>query len=213
MAFIIHTVPLATFEDFSLFDSSLFNQHYKSERWLKPVAGAPQLGYSFNGAYIYHGEDRNLDVKGYVQVFGNGIVEFADMHLFTYRENYSGYRLPSPDMEITLTTKVYELCQFYQSTRVPAPIALLLSIFGADGYPIILRRGSGWDREENVIRQSPLFFPEILFEDTNLTFEQVALHMKPLLDRLWNALGYEICPHFYLQGDEWKVADVLRPTR
>jgi hypothetical protein len=208
---ILHIVPLATFEDFSVFDSRMIRQNPEIEQWLTTLLGRTQRGYSFDGTYTFDNADVNSAVQGYVQVFGNGAVEVADMYLFRHETNRQVYALPSPDIERLLIDKVLELCRFYQAIQVSAPIALMLTIFGADGYPIGYRRGHGFVADEQRIRQSPLFFPDLVLEDTNPIFEQVAVRMKPLFDRLWNAAGYDKCPYFTFQGGEWRVATSLLP--
>jgi hypothetical protein len=202
-ALILHVVPLATFDERWIVDPQAIRQEPKVEKWLEPISGAGIPSYSFDGYFTFSQEKPDMSVGSYLQVFSNGIIEIADIASLTQRNRWGkkGYCFHTPYFELGMTQQLHELIQFYQFIQIPLPITVMLTMIGVEGYSLI---GIGHQTDEDkTIREQRMFFPEVIIDSNQQSFEQLAVSLKPVFDQLWNAASYPKCPHFYRQGDMW----------
>lgn len=89
-----------------------------------------------------------------------------------------------------------------ENLGVDPPVLVMLSLLGVGGYRMT---ASAPDFDAGVaIDRDKLVVPEILSEEYEGDPHEVANHMRPAFDAVWNACGYPRSPN-YDENGQWRA--------
>ncbi|MCP9449268.1 MAG: ATP-binding protein [Nitrospira sp.] len=183
---ILHLIPLSALDPTMTWDPV----HMSKEPSFGPLAtNIKSCRYNFDGAL-------SEATNSYLQFFRNGMIELCTGTLFSPREKQiASY---SFEQHIILSSGTYRHC--LQNIGVSPPLIFFLSLTGVAGYTMGLSAEYG-HLEQTPIRDPVLLFPEIVMD----SFDQPIDHLlRPVFDRLWNAVGFERSPNYNDEG-KWSA--------
>jgi hypothetical protein len=132
----------------------------------------------------------------YTQVFRSGAVEAV----MVFEEKQTGEKsLPSSWIEGPVMQTLESIVQHLRKREVSAPYVVNLSFLGVQGYSLLVSRYIA--QLPNPYSEPILILPETMIENSE-SFKSWEI-IRPVLDSLWNAFGYEGSPNYDEQGN-WR---------
>lgn len=152
------------------------------------------------------GYNTNINVDGlitydssqtsYCQLFRSGQIETIATNIMV--ENGRKKFIPSLILFRCLSNVIPKYLLALKELNVPEPIVLRLSMVGAKGYELALERT--WTSfRPKLIDRDVLLLPEAVVQNYDENLHEM---IKPILDGIWNACGYESC-NFYDANGQW----------
>jgi hypothetical protein len=129
--------------------------------------------------------------KSYVQVFRSGSIEAVDSSLLTSFD--SGKLFPYKRFAMELKRSLEGYLAALEAMLIDPPVFVMLSLLGVRGYYIPAPTG---DMVEEFDRDD-LLLPDVLVEERPIDLD---LLVRPVLDTLWQASGWERCVLYTEQG-------------
>ncbi|MCB2225580.1 MAG: ATP-binding protein [Desulfarculaceae bacterium] len=177
---VLHILPLASF-DYSqpqFFDISLENG-----KGFPPISASSwNSRHNFDGYLLYH-------ANGYTQMFRNGALEAVDSYCTPYypgKENGPEKYIASQILQEHLIRALRNYLESLKRRQVPTPLYFSYALIDIKGYVLAVK---GMEHR-HTIKESHLVFPA--FEINNYGVEPQQI-IKPILDMLWQSVGYEKC--------------------
>ena len=187
---VIHVLPLTSF-DIPAPNVDLSAAPGSPERFL-PISMGGSTRHNFDGllchgSYDGYGGSRTRTPESYVLLFRSGIVEAVDS-LLLWPEEY-GRIISSEVFERDVLSAVYRYLSLLSHLGVDGPVYVALSLLGVRDYEMAYE--SIRSSRIRPVDRDALVVPEAVAERPNLDREDVGRLMKPALDQIWNACGYE----------------------
>lgn len=134
----------------------------------------------------------------YVQLYRDGRIEAVDAYYLR-----SGSGLPTVDQrfEERLIRGVHCYLEAQKNLGVEPPLSLALSLTDIKGYYILLPIDEHDDEPDHRIDQELLTLPEFIVSE--YAAEPTDVILKPALDVLWQAAGWDSCKHYYEGRYAW----------
>jgi hypothetical protein len=178
---ILHIVPLNSFDQYSSYNLTAFDEHLKKAR---PLDGSGwNSRYNFDGHLTYSGTEK--EAYSYVQIFRNGVVEAVTNSFFQMEETQpviNGYVL-----ERELINSVPRYLGVQKEIGTDPPFSILFSLLNVKGFSIYLDRTyRPYSMDQNIIEKNALLIPDLLIEDYEIDSQK---ELKPIFDSIWNACG------------------------
>lgn len=155
------------------------------------------IKYNFDGAYTHDYLGNDEKSEGYFQLFRNGGVEVVSAGMADTRDGIA--YLPSRTFEEQIIRTLAEIKTLHQQLGIEPPFVLMLSLLGVKGYCLAFDDGF-WGWRNKKFDRDDLLIPEVMIESAEFAPSFV---LKPSLDIVWNAAGYERSFNYDAQGN-WK---------
>src|SRR5439155_10803820 len=107
----------------------------------------------------------------------------------------NGKFIPSIGFEKYLIDALRNYLDLYRAVGVDAPVFLTTTLLGVRGYTMGVPGFPDW-RQRRIDRQE-LLVPEAVIEDLHTDADRI---LRPALDAVWNACGFEGSPNFDKSG-------------
>lgn len=189
---IFHIIPFTAFDIMKKIDLSFFERKMKMDLLTPGYDPRPNWRYNFDGILVA-GKDR-----AYVQAFRNGIIEYVD-------SGFTRCNQIEPD-SIVIEGKrfdhlVYSALEKYVAAQrligIEPPLFVILSLQGvADCYIGTESKPNPYGSDKKIDRDL-LIIPEGLIDNFEYNPDEI---MKPILDAVWNAAGYDKSQSFDNNG-------------
>jgi len=138
----------------------------------------------------------SADKRGHVQLFRNGVYETAEVSLGHESERAGHGKVISGWAYATnLFNAVGRYLEFAREMSLPAPFAALASLVGVREYNLLGGR-SPYDNLGQFDRDT-VTLPDVLIDDTGAIPATV---MRPMIEALWQAAGFERCKEYGADG-------------
>jgi hypothetical protein len=162
---------------------------------LKPLKDpSHDLIYYFDGLMSFTLR-RSGECMGYVQLYGNGIIEAIDGY---YLDSSGEKIVPTFSIEKSIKQKTAEYLSLQKGLSAELPIFIYLDFLNVRDYRLDTLRGwymgniHSFDNED-------LNFQRLSIDNYDAPITQI---LKTWFDRLWNAGGYPRSAH-YDEGGDW----------
>jgi hypothetical protein len=189
---VAHVVPAKAFNAGDEMDFSSFRREMD---YLRPMyAGSyGPVRHNFDGMLNVAGDGDT--VRSYVHLFRSGIVEAVNTSLLTPDLPDRRPLIPCPLYEKEVIELVLRTGQLLKDLGVDAPLYVMLSLLGVEGY-MMYREGSMRFGYGHPVDRDDLLVPEVRIEshDGNLR-----LALRPAFYRVANACGW---PRSYSYDDQ-----------
>jgi hypothetical protein len=184
---VLHIIP------FSAFGSDTLDLRLVQGQYLPPVwfSGYNKFGYNPDG---YYTTESTSDCSGYVQVFRNGIVESAAGDVRA--KQGQTFVMYAGNIESEIASKVADYMAMLSRAEVPPPMFVMLSGVRMHQTAVVNTRPTA---TQPVLRKSDWILPAVAIEDYGRK-EDYCQALKPMLDAIWNAAGYERSPSYESDG-------------
>jgi hypothetical protein len=191
---VLHVVPLSSLGASTRYDVISLKKSAALHQTLAPLfrTFANNSEINFDGILFFDGSRRQPSA-GYSQLYRNGIIEAVDALLISSNERGGrGKLIPSEAFEDGLFKSSRGYLAVLKSLAVDLPILLTLTLTDVKSFTMAaaghlgIFGGTPFDRE--------VLMPQDLLLDTYDV--DVFRVMKPLLDEIWNAAGYEGSPYY-----------------
>ncbi len=202
---VLHIVPLGAFAGSTRYDVISLKASTVIPQALAPLFRdfANSFKINFDGLLVY-GVDRNKSSTGFTQLYRTGIIETADTTFISSANSYGmGKIISSVPFEVNLFKAIRRFLLVLKSLGVDLPLVIMLSLLDVQGYTLHVPDRLGAFAGGEPFDRAVLAPQEVLIETYS---DDIPSVMKPLLDEIWNAAGFEGSP--YYRGDEW-IGDVL----
>jgi len=195
---VLHVIPYSSFgRSIQIAIPEMRNQDGRD--FLRPFYAS---GYSSKinvDGFVTHNFDRYASIAtSYCQIFRAGQIESLDAGMMSERDN-GRKTIPSTTLVECLLDIIPKYLQALEALNVPEPVILKLSIMGGKGYKLALVGFEVPSRYPKVIDRDVLHLPDSIVENYD---DEIPKIIKPILDGLWNACGYDSC-HFYDADGNW----------
>ncbi len=169
----------------------------------KPPHGLPTLyihatswGDDFDG-YLAANRPDGIS-SGFTYAFKTGCLEAVDTGILESRRE-GELSIPSGLFEPKLVEQTAALFSTLKAIGTEPPVVVMLSILRTKGYSFLL--GSRYDTYgTKPINRDQLMLPAVVTEDFTPSIVNAATILRPLLDSVWNACGYERSLNFDNNG-------------
>lgn len=203
---VLHIIPLNAFDPASQYNlTPLFDHNnYNTRSLIEPImlregSGGPAPRRNFDGLLIHKSLEKGVTTS-YTQFSRNGIIEAVDTSILNAAKGlikeliFSG---PLCDQKLLATLTRY--LKVHELLEVELPVFVMVSLLGVKGYRITIPEERGFNLHDQIDRPD-LIMPEALID----AFESdVAQAIKPILDIIWNAAGWERSMS-YDEAGKWK---------
>ena len=184
---VLHLIPISAFATRQQVPIQDFPDLYLQ---LLPVSGG-NIDYhlNFDGLVVASGTDRNA-FRAYTQLFRSGVLEFVRV----YEADGDAKYVPSASYEIELLKSYSAGVGVLRKLAIDPPLVVLVTLANAKGY----RLGVG--KTERFFTNEPIPFDRdvMLIPDVQVeSLEQRDIDvLRPMIDIIWNAGGYERSMYF-----------------
>lgn len=193
---ILHFVPYSAFDlgqRIELGSIISLQQHY---HLLQPIhEGASSSRYTLDGFLKFANDASSGECLNYLLVFQTGCLETVESYLLRDRGN--DRTIPSSTFEHMLI----RACERYQELLpilgVAPPVAVLLSLVGVRGFRMAVSSERGEQIEKTRIDRDTVLIPPVILEEFGV---DTATLIRPLLDSVWNAAGWDRSRNYDLEG-------------
>jgi len=199
---IIHIIPVAAFDRSLTIDVVKLSSEPAKLPPLRASGWSHQLNYDGFMTYsVDTTEQGDKTASSYVLVFRNGIIEVVTSRIFGSHRDGTRY-IPSTGFEETLIKGLPNYVSILRECKLEPPFLLALTLTGVKD--MMLMVGARWtDGGEHLIDRDILPLPEVLWEDMNISMDEI---LKPNFDLLWQAAGWKKCVNYNDSG-RWVRAD------
>ncbi len=188
----LHLIPFSAFNPRHSYDFKELSLYD-----IEPIRSSPfSKRYNIDGLLTFssfRGKDRSYS---YVQLYRNGIIEAVDTRLLWSRNNDKF--IPITKIERNLIEYIPKYIEVYKKFNIDTPIFLFLTLIDVKDY-IISENKKWWFDEIFPIDRDIVLIPEIIIEEYDFDPPQL---LKPILDSVWNACGFERSLNYTKDG-EW----------
>ena len=186
---VLHIIPIAAFGSSRILVDVSSLSRISSETGIQPICpGYSGQRYNLDG-YLLHDRPTG-ESYSYLQIFRNGIIESVDTKLIGGDQTISG---GSFDASVYRAIKNY--LAFEKKAGIEAPYLIMLSLLKAQGCKLFLPFGRG--ATNKPIDRDILLVPEVMVDDSESSLDGI---IRPILDSIWNATGYERSGSFDEEG-------------
>ena len=186
-------LPLSSFDVSSNYDLTTVDKHVSE---LCPLNSSGwDHRFNFDGFLTYSTQVTN-DVRSYVQVRCNGIIEAVELSMLRARgeEKY----IPSTLFEREIIDGVHRFLRFQKDIfGIDSPVVVQLSLINVKGY---IMADNLHSFKPYPIDKDLLFLPDVLVENYDQAISRL---MKPIFDALWNATGWSGSLYYDRDGN-WR---------
>ncbi len=132
------------------------------------------------------------DLTGsYLQIHRTGIIEAVDASLLSPLPERDDLLIPSTGLLNDLNDALTSYTSFLLGTLgVAPPLFVLVSLLDVEGYGLAVRQDLTLSKRGVPIDRADLVLPEEIIEELPV---QVDTILRPVLDGVWNAAGWERC--------------------
>lgn len=137
----------------------------------------------------------------YLHFYRNGVVEIVDASILNHSmPSHPGLRyIPSLGVERLIVTGVDRGLRLMRHVGATAPVAVSFTL--TDVKDMILITSDNWELfERHPILNTHLFFPDAVFAELT---DRIGPLLRPLIDLLWNAGGFDESANFDAVGN-WR---------
>jgi len=195
---VVHIIPLPTFGQTGQVDLATLSQ--KTEK-LAPIYASGsgwEPRFNLDGFLVYSKETPPV-CWGYVQVRRDGVIEIADTT--TVNLPRTGHHLDGKKVILSLFLenelfKALERILKAVKDEIAPPLYISVALVGVDGFAVI----SGNYMSANTFDRDLVDLPPVMIEALPDAADRF---LKPVLDALWQASGWERCFH-YKDNGEWE---------
>lgn len=185
---VMHCIPIPSFLEDARYN--VLPLQTTSFSPLRPPA-AWRTTLNFDGIIVH---DMQAPHTVYTQLYRHGTIEAVDA--ITLNAEYNGAQiLPSQAIERSLITYVPQCLKIIKDLGATPPVAVAVSFLGIQGRRIAVP--GMFDTASDPINRDALLLPEVIAQHFT---DAADVLLKPSLDLLWNAFGYERSPYFDAQG-------------
>lgn len=192
---LVHFVPFGALRPGQLVDLTPLNDSPPITLSESNSSAHPNLD-----GFISYRETRG-EVRSYVQVFRNGIVEMGDRYAFALGEMLEREYVNAALLESRIVKATIRALHVLEGLGVAPPVLAAAALQDAKGYSVS-SRVSGADGPATIPRQTA-DFGSVVFENLD---ETVPTILRPLLDNIYRSGGFPGSPSFDEHGhwtDPW----------
>jgi hypothetical protein len=188
---VLHLIPVASMTGNVVFDLSQLKRQRQN---LHPLGETSNTARVNIDGYVVAGTSES-EAFVYCQCFRNGIIESVDCTMTCHGTDAK--LIPSTTFEQDLLAGVESYLRYYREMEMTAPAFLMLSLLGFRGYQMaaVTRTLTG---HVPPIDRDLVNVPEIILEDYGTLAVKL---IRPMLDMVWNAAGWDKSPNFDDQGN------------
>ena len=173
----LHLIPVNAIESDEKLDLSELSGHS-----IPPInTSGWSHKFNFDGYLSYDIFPDREHAHSYTQIFFNGIIEAVDA--FMLRERI----IPSIAYEVELIKILPKYLETQEKIGAELPISIMLSLIAVKNCSMALPRG--FIKYSPKIDRHHILIPEILIESFECDIECAKEIMRPIFDRVWNAVG------------------------
>lgn len=195
---VLHIIPLSAFSSGDKIDIS---QHHDDLRQVRPLGNqGPDYNSKINlDGVVNYTNSQDGRSRAYTQIFRSGIIEAVAV--FSESEDRIK-RIHSSTFEGYLVDALTGYLDCLQSSDIPTPIFMYLSLVGATGYVFSVPEGSrgAYGFENNEADRDILAMPEVIIPNFGMQSDRL---LRPAFDMVWNAFGYPASRNFNADGS-WR---------
>jgi len=182
---ILHIIPFTSFDLPQLMSLSSLEEVARN---LPPIFFRLS-SYRFNlDGYMWYGSD------GYLQLFRNGVLEVVGI-----AASKEEMLIPAIKFSSELHNVLPKYISAQKSMGLSPPFFVSLSLLGVHNCSIYVPR-SWHPSADQKIDRNILLLPECLIENFDFDLD---LLLRPILDTLWNASGWDKSPNFDKESGKW----------
>jgi len=202
--FVSHIIPISTFYDsfekFERFDlKSLETKYLSNKPLIERDLSFHNYKYNFDGI-VYGGTGAGC--FPYMQIFRNGAIESCDDSLNFRNQNTGKYeKLYYPEDELYIINSLTKQLQLLNELEIKGPYIIMLSIFNAKDFKILIDFRFSTISRENKINE--LILPDVLLENAENIDTNLPKVMKPIFDTIWQACGYSGSKNYDAKTNYW----------
>jgi hypothetical protein len=188
---VLHIIPITAFgSSRTLLDVSSLKRDSRDILPLIPGSSGLNQRYNLDG-YLTH--DPTEESSTYVQIFRNGIIESVETKFMGNDRTFIGEVF---DFEVYDGVKDY--LNFEKRVGIEPPYLIMLSLLGVFGSKLIHSNVYLRFNSNKTIDRDVLLVSEGMADDSDRDLDKV---IKPILDSVWNAAGYEGSVSFDKEGN------------
>lgn len=194
---VLHMIPESTLNVSNASLMPNITPLMKDQQLIEPFSydfGTNESLNEYRYRYNFDGVISSIEWRGkrssYTQFFRHGVIEAVDVSILARLENKM---IPGQSVG-TLRSYEYCLCEALaryiralQTLQVEAPIFVMVSLLGVQGYKMSTTGHRHYGYQEPEIDRSDLVVPEIELKQFDCDSREV---MKPIFDIIWNAAGH-----------------------
>jgi len=185
---VLHLLPIESFAAPAQYDVL---RYMRSRLSLPPMASsAYDMRINLEGVVSFGGRPT---AHAYTQVYRSGIIEAVEGSLLNSERQGIGM-IPSIAYEQRLVEYLDRCLAILRELGLVPPVVVALTLTGVRG----LRMSDDMLEDNYPINQDTLILPEAWVDDLNASPEKT---LKPMVDCVWNACGYEKSKNFDDQGN------------
>ncbi len=201
----LHILPLTAFGTSARYDVIALKRNANMYLTLAPLFqdNVNNSRINFDGLCMYDVAGKHPSA-GFLQLYKTGIIETADSFLISAAEKAGkGKLIGSLAFEGRLFRSVRRYLSVLKSLGVDPPLMLMLSLTDVQGYTIVTKDYAGF-LDGGVPFDRDVLLPQEVLIDSYAA--DLTLVMKPLLDEVWNAAGFD--GSVYYKDGRW-IGDQL----
>lgn len=170
---------------------------------LAPVGqGGAQRRFNADGILGYvtdkDREGKTL-ISAYTQLYRTGVIESADTTMLGRgramgAENGTSW-IPSTKLEIELIAAVRRFTALQKRLSISPPVVVLVSLLNVEGFVLAVNEKHGYS--SSAVDRPHASFPSVVINNYEDRVETV---LRPVLDALWNAGGWDRCHDYDAAG-------------
>lgn len=204
---VLHVAPLSAFD---LPAPAVWLDASAVHDLLHPISFPGQARHNFDGVISEATVGRGTTV-GYAQLLRSGVVESADAYVVDGQDGDT--RIATTYFEQSLVEAAENYLELLRRLGVESPVLVMLSLVGVRGYRMLTRGFGGDYYGARLIDRDDLVVPEALVEEgPGIGRDGAERLLRPLIDAVWDACGYEGSPYFDDDG-RWIHPDGRRRRR
>lgn len=188
---VLHLIPHNAMQKEAYYNLGVFDGNLEI---LKPLKDpSHDLIYYFNGLMSFT-LIRSEECVGYVQLYGNGIIEAVDGY---YLDSSGDKLIPIFSIEKSIKQRTAEYLSLLKGLGAELPIFAYMDFLNVKDYRLDAPRG-WYIGNTHPFDKEDLNFQKLSIDDYDAPVAQV---LKTWFDRLWNAAGYPFSAHYDKAGD------------
>jgi hypothetical protein len=202
----LHIIPLNAFASGIRYDVIELRRNVATTyQALAPLFrdGAQNSRINFDGLLVRDAADSEAST-GFLQLYRSGIIETVDGTLIGERQDY-GKIIPSLVFEVKLVRFIRRVLPVLKSLGVDPPLAVMLALIDVRDYSMSRKDYLGFPGGSAPFDREILLPREALIDEYSA---DVSLIMKPLIDEIWNAAGFNESPYYKNGG--WVGEELAR---
>lgn len=189
--FILHIIPVTAFQIANSLDLSKCGQnmvHYPP-----PARGGWDGRYNFDGFLTYSTERGTGQVRHYLQLFRNGIIEAVATFEIDGRRH-----IPGTWLEEAFSKSLKTYLEIQRRHGVEPPFLVFLTITDVGG--CVMTVSPMFAPRQHPVDREVLFLPEIFIESYDVIPETA---LRPAFDVMWQSCGWPCSPNYDEDGN-WR---------